>query len=87
MELPHPRMWVVYGKQYCPYAIATYKLLKARSQTYRAYDVDAIGARVLLHTLGDRIPSSHNTTPIIFYNTRFIGGYSDLLTQIDKILE
>jgi glutaredoxin len=86
MALPSGK-WTVYMKMYCPFAINAYKLLQIHKQPFKVYDIDAIGADKVITTLGNRIPPSHTTSPIIFHNTQFIGGYTDLEAVLPAILK
>jgi glutaredoxin len=74
------------GLSYCPYTIKSKKYLKSNDIKYIYYSVDKYYDIFidLLNKLNNKdnsfeININHKTFPIIFYNSKFIGGYSDLI--------
>ena len=75
-------IFFVYG---CPYCEKALSLLRSSHVLYKGYNINEIdgGMKNLLIVLDKHkdqlnFDSSHKTKPIIFYNGKFIGGFSEL---------
>ena len=73
---PREPEFVIYYSYDCPYCLKALELLKEHKADYTAIEIDDLPK--LLQTLGDKLPSSHKTKPIIFRRGKFLGGYTQL---------
>jgi glutaredoxin len=80
------------GLSYCPYTSKSKNYLKSNNIKYIYYTVDKYYDIFidLLNQLNNKDSSfeiniNHKTFPIIFYNNKFIGGYSELI-KYDELL-
>lgn len=77
--------FVVFGLSTCIFCKNTLKLLKDNNIKYKYYLIDNF-YNLFFKTfidLSDKYPelnidSTHKTVPVIFYNGKFIGGYTNL---------
>jgi glutaredoxin len=74
------------GLSYCPYTIKSKNYLKSNNIKYIYFTIDKYYDIFidLLNQLNNKDSSfeiniNHKTFPIIFYNNKFIGGYSELI--------
>ncbi len=78
------RTFKIYVKNECPYCVSAQALLEKKGYTYDR--VASEHNQELLLEVQDR--HSWSTVPVIFETTngttRFIGGYSDLVTYLQK---
>ena len=69
-------LYIVKGKNSCPYCIETKKYLRKNKLKYRFYNDDT-------SRYNSKIPESYTTVPKIIHvknkNYHFVGGYSDLI--------
>ena len=69
-------LYIVKGRNSCPYCIETKKYLRQNKLKYRFYNEDT-------SRYNSKIPESYTTVPKIIHvknkNYHFVGGYSDLL--------
>lgn len=79
--------YVLFYSPICGYSLKALQLLREKKLAYKGYDVATIGMQPLLavlnanaDTIGFR--SSHTTKPIIFYNGKFVGGYTELASKL-----
>ena len=77
---------LVFGKSSCVYCKAAIKYLQENNIPYKYYKIDKYYNIFfkILEKLNKKSPdilydSNHKTIPIIFINSKFIGGYSDLI--------
>ncbi len=81
--------FIIFGLSYCGYSNAAKKYLKGKELKYKNYNIDSdydIFFK-LLHQVSKidknlEINPEHKTFPVIFYNKKFIGGYSDLIQKV-----
>jgi glutaredoxin len=72
----------------CHYSMGAIDLLNKSGYPYYGYDINTIGGmELVLKSLNDNrnildFDPQHRTKPIIFYNGKFIGGYTELKKMI-----
>jgi glutaredoxin len=83
--------YIVFYTTTCIYCINTLKLLRRYKLPYKAYDIDKMkgGMEKLLSQLrkGKDLTGyniKHITRPIIFKYGKFLGGYTDLVADVQK---
>lgn len=83
--------YVIFFVDGCPYCDNARKLLRKSGVSYKGYDISQIdgGMKKLLEVLNKNrnllnFDPKHQTKPIIFYNGKFVGGFSEL-SKIIKI--
>lgn len=81
--------FVVFTLSHCGYCKNTIKLLKNKNLKYKNYEIDKYYDIFikLLKNVGKihpefKINLLHETFPVIFYNSKFIGGYDNLIKSI-----
>lgn len=79
-------MYLVFGLSTCGYCKKTINFLQEKNLQFKYYEMDKyyeIFVPILekLIEIGSKleIDPEHRTFPIIFYNQKFIGGYTDLI--------
>ena len=77
IPLPDAATYVVYGRPGCPFCIKAKNLIATHKLdgiyvSKPDYDADAY------HELIRPQHPEHNTVPVVFYNSKFIGGYTEL---------
>ena len=79
-------IFFVYG---CPYCENSLALLKQKNVPFKGYNINDIdgGMFKLLEVLNKNASiigfnSDHRTKPIIFYDGKFIGGYTELTKHL-----
>ena len=84
-----PDTFVIFFVYECPYCQRTLELLRTNKCKYKGYNINDIagGMPKLLKILNDnaeliQFDKNHRTKPIIFLNSKFIGGYSDLVKYL-----
>lgn len=83
--------YIIFYSPTCIYCINAIKLLKRSNLKFKAYDIDKIKGGMQT-VLGQLIKTKkltgfdvrHNTKPIIFKYGKFLGGYTDLMTDVQK---
>lgn len=81
IKIPYPTDssgWVMYGRKNCVYCVKAIEELKLKEQ-FTYINVEKYGGA---HNIREKLKSkigTHNTVPIIFYNSKFIGGYNELI--------
>jgi len=80
-----PDTYIIFFVNTCPYCQRAISLLNDHKVRYKGYDIDTIdgGMPKLLEVLNKyknllNFNPDHKTKPIIFFNKKFIGGYTDL---------
>lgn len=77
------KVWVLYGRDSCPYCKNSIKLLNNLSSKNNVFIYVNIESSslytksIVIKNLKNKI-NNHTTVPIIFCNNKFIGGNSDL---------
>ena len=81
---PKRHIWVVYGKETCPFCKSTNRLLNRITKThvdeFIFIDIEKVcryNKTTVLNELGD-VLNGHTTVPMVFHNNKFIGGNSEL---------
>jgi cystatin-A/B len=75
--------WLMYGADWCGFCRKAKKLLKKEEKS-TFVDVEKYGGGTKVKSiLADRI-GSHNTIPIIFFNEKFVGGFTELKAYCEK---
>jgi len=85
-EFNDSKKFLVLGLSECPFSLKTKEYLKSHNLNYKFYNIDNYREIFfqLLNKLSDIKPEfninlNHKTFPVIFYNNKFIGGFSDLV--------
>lgn len=83
--------YTIFYVSYCPYCNSSLDLLKKNKLVYKAYDISKYGFAKLLNIFrtfkNDQIINfniNHTTKPIIFFNGKFLGGYTELKTKLQN---
>lgn len=80
--------YIIFFSYSCGYSVNALNLLKKSKLKFKGYDIDKICS--LSELLNILISSNidfdkhHRTKPIVFYNGKFIGGYTELNSIINK---
>lgn len=89
IEKPNNKGFTVYSKSGCPNCMLAKKLIKEKNFFYNEINCD----EYLIENKEEFLGFIHQLTneniksfPIIFYETKFIGGYVDVIDFIDKLL-
>lgn len=80
VPLPNPTdSWTVYGASWCKFCTAATEFINGDLKSnFVMHDVDSYGGIAhVIDSLGDLV-GTHKTIPMIFYNGKFVGGFSDL---------
>jgi glutaredoxin len=75
--------FILFYSEWCKYSMNAIKKLKTEGKKFKAYKIEKIGMNKLLNNLvkiKDKIffNEKHKTRPIIFKNSKFIGGFDSL---------
>ena len=83
--------YVIFFTRECPYCIKSLNLLRESKVKYKGYDINSIkgGMNRILEMFNKNaniigFNKKHITKPIIFYNGKFIGGYTELSNILGK---
>lgn len=78
-------VYIIFYNSWCGYCHEAFDYLKTKKKNFKGYDIDNIkgGIERILKCLNLNKDNTgfnpeHKTRPIIFYEGRFIGGFSDL---------
>ena len=76
----------IYGSYKCFYCRMSKELCKKHKLKYRFYDVNEIENRlkIVSYKQNGKIPKNYVSIPIIFFNYKFIGGFSELENKIQQ---
>ena len=76
----------IYGLNKCFYCRMAKELCKKYKLKYRFYDVNEIRNRlkIVSYKQNGKIPKNYVSIPIIFFNYKFIGGFSELENKIQQ---
>lgn len=83
-------LFIVFYNDWCSFSKRALELLERKKISFKAYDIDNIGGidKVLTYLKKEKdltnFDVNHKTRPIIFYKGKFIGGYSELSSFIEK---
>ena len=77
--------FTIFYSDWCGYSSSAIELLKKNDKPFKGYKIDKIngGIRVLTKCLSDSkeitsFNENHKTRPVIFYDGKYIGGYTEL---------
>ena len=80
------KLYTIFGLSTCGYCKKTLSYMKDNNLEFKYYDMDKYYEIFvpILNKLTNLEPSlkinpEHRTFPVIFFNEKFIGGYSDLI--------
>lgn len=86
-----PGSYVIFYVNACPYCQNALALLRKSGVYYKGYDMDKIsgGTAYVLNVLSQhaaltRFDKNHKTKPIIFWDRRFLGGYTELQNKLSR---
>jgi len=78
--------YLIFGISTCGYCKKTLVYMKEKNLQYKYYEMDKyyeffipILEKLIKLNPSLKINPEHRTFPVIFYNKKFIGGYSDLI--------
>jgi len=78
--------YLIFGISTCGYCKKTLVYMKEKNLQYKYYEMDKyyqifipILEKLIKLNPSLQINPEHRTFPVIFYNKKFIGGYSDLI--------
>lgn len=81
--------YIIFFDYGCYYSESALKLLREKGKKYKGYEISKIsgGLSKLINKLSKNKETinfnlNHKTKPIIFYNNKFIGGYSELVNML-----
>lgn len=89
IEKPNNKGFTVYSKSGCPNCTLTKKLIKEKHFFFNEINCDEYlleNREDFLGIIEELANKSVKSFPIIFYETKFIGGYADTIDFIDKLL-
>ena len=82
----NPNIYLIFGISTCNFCKKTLVYMKEKNLQYKYYEIDkyyeifiAILEKLIKLNPSLQINPEHRTFPVIFYNKKFIGGYSDLI--------
>jgi len=73
--------FTIIGRESCPFCIAAKNMLQNKRIYYEFHSIETFNKKSALWKLK---PKSHRTVPVIFYNNKFIGGYSELCQMLSS---
>jgi glutaredoxin len=87
----HPGTFIIFYSPTCGYSQRALELLKQSGYAYNSYDINQIpgGMTYLLSVFNKyatqlHFDPNHQTKPMIWYNSNFIGGYTELNNLISS---
>lgn len=92
MEFPNPKKTqiTVYSKSACNNCTKVKNLLKDKSVLFNVIDCDEFileNKEEFLVFITNIIGKEFRTFPMVFNNCKFIGGYNETISYIDKLLD
>jgi len=87
---PQENIFTVYSKSGCPNCLKAKQLLKEKNIIFTIVDCDEYlleNRDEFLEFIKNQANKEHKTFPMIFDGKQFIGGLSDTVNYIDKLLE
>lgn len=76
---PNVNVWTVYGANWCPYCMKSIKYLKSRGINFQYVNIEDYMSIGEFKKYFDKKTKGYKSIPMIFYKTKFIGGYTDLV--------
>jgi glutaredoxin len=89
IENPSESGFTIYSKSGCPNCIKVKKLLKDNNINFNLIDSDEYiieDKDFFLNYIKEISNVEVKTFPIIFYDKKFIGGYSETIKYVDKLI-
>lgn len=91
MEFPFPlaNAFTVYSKSGCPNCVKVKALLKENKKDYTVIDCDEFlleNKPEFLSFIKELSGVEHKTFPMVFHGSRFVGGFTDTIPYLGKIL-
>ena len=86
---PDTTCFTVYSKSGCPHCTTVKKFIKDKHFFMTEVDCDEYlleGKEGFLKFIEELAGKSHKTFPMVFYRGNFVGGLTDTIDLIDKIL-
>jgi glutaredoxin len=81
----NPNCYIIFYSQWCTYSLRALDLLRSNNVCYKGYLIESIKGDMpyllsVFKSNTDKLnyDNNHNTRPIIFYDSKYIGGYSEL---------
>ena len=81
--------YLIIGISTCGYCKRTLSYVKENNLQFKYYEMDKyyklfipILQKLIKLNSSLKIKEDHNTFPVIFYNNKFIGGYTDLIKLV-----
>jgi len=87
---PNKDQITVYSKSGCPNCTNVKKLLKEKQAKFIIIDCDDFileDKTTFLKSIHRLSGKEHNTFPFVFDGNRFIGGYKETLSYLEKLLD
>lgn len=88
-EYPSKNAFTIYSKSGCPNCFKVKNLLKERNLLFNIIDCDDYileEKQSFLNFIKNIANKEINAFPIIFYETKFVGGFSETKAFIEKLL-
>ena len=88
-EFPSDKGFTVYSKSGCPNCIKVKNLLKEQKLTFNIVDCDELliqDKENFLNVIRELSQYEVKQFPIIFHERKFIGGYNEIKSYIEKIV-
>lgn len=73
----------IYTKRGCYYCKSLKTLLRKKKLKYEDISITKKNREDIMESLKGKL-GSHNTVPIVFVGKKFIGGYDDMVTYLNK---
>lgn len=91
MEITKPdiKNFTIYSKSGCSHCVSVKKLIKEKNFFYNEINCDEYileDKEEFLKAIENITQRSHKTFPMVFYEGKFIGGYTDTIDVINKLL-
>lgn len=82
--LNNNKIYTIFYSDWCGYCHSAFELLRKKGLAYKGYNIDKLeGMQNILNKLNKtkeltNFDPEHKTRPIIFYDSKFIGGFNEL---------
>jgi glutaredoxin len=86
---PFPKDFTIYSKSGCPNCSNVKKLIKEKFFPFQEINCDDYlieNKEEFLSFIENKIGKSYRIFPIVFYNQKFVGGYTETIDFINKLL-
>lgn len=88
-EEPQQKNFTIYSKSGCINCSSVKKLIREKSFLFHEINCDEYlieDKESFLSFIENKVGKPYKTFPLVFYNGSFIGGYTDTIDYIDKLL-